>query len=108
MEESPFKEETRQYPIDFVYPFIDKYMVNIQIPEGYAVESLPENLSSKLSEDDISSFKYIAKQNGSYIQLVISFNFKYSFVPADQYEGFKQYFNSYVDKMSEKIVLKKL
>ncbi|WP_353779589.1 DUF3857 domain-containing protein [Winogradskyella sp. 3972H.M.0a.05] len=108
IEETPFKEETRDYPIDFVHPFSQNYMVNIMLPEGYEVESLPESVSYKLSEDNISDYKYTIMQNGNYIQLRIGFNFNYSFVPANDYTAFRQYFNAYIEKISEKIVLKRI
>lgn len=107
-EESPFKEETRTYPIDFVYPFSEKYTINIMIPDGYELDYLPESIASKLSEDNISTFKYLIKKNGAYIQLRYNFDFNYSVVPVLDYVAFRQYFNAYLEKLSEKIVLKKV
>ena len=107
VEESPFKEETRTYPIDFVYPFSNKFMINIMIPEGYEVEYLPQSSASKLSEENISSYKYISKRNNNLIQLNINFDFNYSVVPVDNYVAFKEYFNTYLEKISDKIVFKK-
>ncbi|MEM6724820.1 MAG: DUF3857 domain-containing protein, partial [Bacteroidota bacterium] len=42
-EENPFKKETRNFPIDFPYPFSETYVVAIDIPEGYEVEELPNS-----------------------------------------------------------------
>ena len=108
IEESPFKEETRTYPIDFIYPFKDTYIINITIPDGYAVDYLPSSSAAKLSDDNLSSYKYMIINNGKSIQLNINFDFNTSLVSVDMYKGFRQYFNSYLDKISEKIILKKI
>src|SRR6476620_4264656 len=39
--ENPFKQETREYPIDFVFPNQEKYNISLTIPPGYVVEVLP-------------------------------------------------------------------
>jgi len=39
--ENPFKLEERNYPIDFVFPWQEKYMTSITIPDGYEITSLP-------------------------------------------------------------------
>lgn len=106
-EDSPFKEETRDYPIDFVYPFSNKFMVNIKIPDGYEIDHLPESSASSLSDDKISIYKYLIKQNGNFIQLNVSFDYKKSLVPSKDYKAFKSYYNSYITKLSDKIILKK-
>lgn len=106
-DENPFKEETRDYPIDFVHPHLDKYMVNIMIPEGYEVEALPENINYKLPEDE-GNYSYLIKKNGKYLQLSIAFNYANSLVLSSRYQTFRAFFNSYIEKTSEKIVLKKI
>ena len=106
-DDNPFKEETRDYPIDFVYPYLDKYMVNILLPEGYEVEALPENINYKLPEDG-GNYSYLIKKNGNYLQLSIVFNYPNSLVLSSRYQAFRAFFNSYIEKASEKIVLKKI
>ena len=39
--ENPFKPETRGYPIDFGFPMKDRCIINVSLPEGYVVESIP-------------------------------------------------------------------
>lgn len=40
-EQNPFTQETREFPIDYIYPRQDRYMINIRIPQGYIIESIP-------------------------------------------------------------------
>ena len=47
--ENPFKLEKREFPVDFGYPSSTKYMININLPEGYKVESAPSPISISLT-----------------------------------------------------------
>nr|WP_262921515.1 DUF3857 domain-containing protein [Psychroserpens algicola] len=105
-EDNPFKQETRNFPIDLTYPFSDKYIINIMIPEGYAIESLPQ--SGKIQFNDVGDFTYLSKQNGSFLQLTVSLNMKTSIILAQDYETFKEFYSKVIEKQSEKIVLKKI
>ncbi len=105
-EENPFKQETRNYPIDFQFPIADKYMANIMIPEGYVVESLPKSEGFSFN-DTVGKFSYLIKENGKYLQLVINFDINSSFILAEDYPYFKDFYKFLTEKQAEKIVLKK-
>jgi hypothetical protein len=106
-EHNPFKQEIREYPVDFGYPFLDKYTVNIDIPEGYVVETLPK--SSQLNmEDNIGSFKFISNAMGNKIQLSITHQINTPIVPSEYYSMLKEYYQGMIAKETEKIVLKKV
>jgi hypothetical protein len=36
--ENPFQQEVREYPVDYGFPSQKKNTINIQIPDGYAIE----------------------------------------------------------------------
>ena len=105
-EENPFKQKNRNFPIDLMYPFSDKYMINIMIPEGYEVESISENEQVKFS--NIADFTYLANVNGSFLQLTVSLNINTSLILAQDYKLFKDFYTKIIEKQSEKIVLKKI
>tara|TARA_R110002051_G_scaffold145240_1_gene218159 strand:+ start:125410 stop:127398 length:1989 start_codon:yes stop_codon:yes gene_type:complete len=104
--ESPFKLAQRNYPIDFVVPFEDKYLVNIALPEGYKVEALPETLAIEFKGGE-SKFVYIAKLNGKYLQLKVEFEVNNPYISPADYESFKAFFEKTVEKQAEQIVLTK-
>jgi transglutaminase-like putative cysteine protease len=107
IKENPFKQEIREYPIDFGFPMIDKYTINMQIPEGYMVESMPANISMAIV-DDFSSFKYISVNNGNTIQSIITSTINAAIIPANYYADLKSFYKAMIDKLNEKIVLKKI
>ena len=105
--ENPFKSETRNYSIDLSFPFNDKYVVNIMIPEGYQVESLPQSKKIEFNGDQ-GAFTYIVNQNGNFLQVNVNFIMKTSIVRSYDYKEFKKFYSSIVETQNEKIVLKKI
>jgi ribosomal protein L24 len=104
---NPFQQEAREYPVDFGYPFIDKYTVSIIIPEGYMVEVLPKATQLDL-EGNIGKFQYIVSATENKIQLAISHQINTSIVSAEYYLMLKNYYQIMIAKETEKIVLKKV
>ena len=104
--ESPFKPETRLYPIDFGFPMKDRYIVNIDLPEGYKVESLPENAVFNLGEDT-GSFRYLISQVGNKLQLSVELSINKSFIAAEEYGNLKKFYELLIAKENEKVVLSK-
>ncbi|MEH6535385.1 MAG: DUF3857 domain-containing protein [Psychroserpens sp.] len=105
--ESPFKLEERKYPIDFIFPFEDKYVINIMLPENYQVESLPESQAFEFKNND-AKFTYFIKENGKFLQLTIIFEMNSSLINSTDYTLFKDFFEKIVEKQGEQIVLKKV
>lgn len=107
LKENPFKQEVREYPVDFGHPWEEKYNVSIKIPQGYVVETLPETMNITTGEG-IGFFKYIIVDNGGNIQVSIVASINSAIVSSDFYEVLKDFFQQMIDKQNEKIVLKKV
>lgn len=105
--ENPFKQDDRVYPIDFVYAFNEKYQVNVMIPDGFMVESLPQSSVIQF-QGRSADFKYIAEQNGNMLQFMITFDLSQSFILPAEYADFKEFYQQITEKQTEKIVLKKI
>lgn len=104
---NPFKQETREYPIDFVYPHQDKYMINILIPKGYVVESLPKSVKLAM-EQNIGAFSFNISSIENKIQVVATFDINYANISPEYYETLKSFYKAFIEKQNEKIVLKKV
>lgn len=107
LEENPFKANTRQYPIDFNYPMKDRYVILINIPEGYKVESKPESAKFVLN-NNAGIFSYIIDEMGGKLQISVNLAINQPVVSADSYVDIKKFFQAMVDKENEKIVLSKV
>jgi hypothetical protein len=105
--ENPFKQELRQYPVDFGYPFQNKLNITIEIPDGYAVETIPEGLNIACV-DGIGTFKYVIGNTGSKIQIIMTSEISKAIVSANYYQALKGFFQIMLEKQNEKIVLTKI
>ncbi|MBX2872750.1 MAG: DUF3857 domain-containing protein [Saprospiraceae bacterium] len=105
--ENPFQLEQRDYPIDFAYPFEERYVVSVIIPEGYAVEELPVSTSLNLP-NNAGKFEYKASHLSGKIQLMLTVLLYETTFSPDQYVDLKALFDQMVTKRSEQIVFKKI
>ncbi len=104
---NPFRQQTRDYPVDFVYPNQEKFNVTLSIPDGYTVESLPSVLNLSMP-NGLGTFKYVIQAKDKNVQLALNYDMNEAIIPADHYEALKDFYQKMVDKQNEKIVLKKI
>ena len=105
--ENPFKLEKREYPVDFGYPWEDKCNVNIEIPEGYAVESIPEPVSMVLPEN-LGAFKYNIIASGNQVRVATSVRINTAVISTLAYTSLKEFYKLMIEKQTERVVLKKI
>ena len=101
---NPFKPETREYPIDYGYPMKNRYIVNIALPEGYKVESLPQDAVFNLGEN-IGNYRYLISNMGDKLQLSVELSINHAFIAAEEYVNLKKFYELLIEKENEKVVL---
>ena len=104
--ENPFKTETRTFPIDFVAPRTKKAILTYMLPQGYTIEELPRSLRIS-TPDKMISYTYVAKAQGSMIQILSSLNIKKAFFNQTEYLQLKNFFDEVLAKQAEQIIIKK-
>ncbi|HBD27001.1 transglutaminase [Flavobacterium sp.] len=107
MKENPFKQESREYPVDFVFPNQDNYKISLTIPEGYTVETLPASKVIAMP-DNMAKFSYEISKSNNQIQLSYIFDTNNVIIENGYYETLKNFFKELVNKNNEHIVLKKI
>ena len=105
--ENPFKLEERTYPIDFGAPWKEKYTINIQIPEGFKAETIPDNVAYALP-DNLGTYKFVCIEKNNKLQILSSIAINNSILPAHYYSSIKEFYKKMIDKQNEKIVLTKI
>jgi len=106
MTENPFKSSNRIYPIFFDFPEEKLKSVNIMVPKGYKVVSVPESSVINLGQD-WGQFRFIVQHSGSIIRVTSKVNInKTAFAPSE-YEFLKKFYDNIIKKQSEAIVLEK-
>ena len=91
-EENPFLEEERHYPIDFGYPVTYKYQINIALPEGYKVHSLPEKVAIVVGENNAATFQFNHQQTETTVSFSFNLSLNYSYFQATEYTYLKDLF----------------
>lgn len=102
-----FQSITREYPIDFPYPYGVSYMFSMDIPEGYAVEQVPENALIKFPGLD-ATLKVMTNVSESEIMLMFNYTQNNMVGQVEDYPAIRalwQYINEVYESM---IVLKKI
>lgn len=105
-DENPFKQPKREYPVEFPYPFKDQFILNLTIPDGYAVEEMPKSVKISLL-DAAGNFQYLSSFKGNVIQLVIKIQLDQLRFESEDYSAVKEFFNQIAVKSAEQVVLKK-
>jgi hypothetical protein len=103
---NPFKSADRKYPVEMPYAMDEVYTLNIDVPQGYAVDEMPKSAKVLFNSDE-GFFEYLLQANGDMIQFRsrIKLN-KANFTPED-YATLRDFFAFIVKKQSEQIVFKK-
>lgn len=107
IDQNPFKQEARQYPVDFTFPQQDKFQISISLPENYIVESFPAALNLGFSDKSLS-YLFNISHSGRQIQIISQLDLKTNIISPVDYEELKAFFAEIVKKQTEKIVLKKV
>lgn len=105
--ENPFKSAKRFYPVEMPYALDETYILQMQVPEGYAIDEMPRQMVLKLNEQEDGLFEYRISESNGYISLRSRLRFKRSFFQPDEYEMLREFFNLVVKKHTEQIVFKK-
>ena len=103
---NPFKLEERTFPVDFVYPFSKRKMVNIKLPVGYEVKSVPKPLSIALP-NNLGAYTYNIQETAGSINVMVKIDVNSAVIKAENYPELKEFYKQRVLKETEKIVLVK-
>lgn len=107
MKSNPFRLEKRDYPVDYGVKSDDFYYAKINLPEDYAVESVPEEISIILP-GRAAEYIYSAKVVGNLISVRSQLKINQTIFTAEHYAELKNFYDLVVKKQSEQIVLKRV
>jgi hypothetical protein len=99
-----FNMEERTYPIFYPFNAIDKMHVRYNIPKGFRVTHLPEDLSL---DNGIFSLKRTFKKGRGYIIMEEIEETKRTELPKEEYQRLKEFNDALPKKTTQRIVLTK-
>ncbi len=97
----------RLYPVDFPYPWVERFITTIKIPEGYAVEELPESTVVRTPDNQASVMLAAEDKGDGTISVNFSINMAKTFYEAKDYEQLRQIFENIIAMQEATIVLKR-
>jgi len=105
---NPFLAPERHYPIDFGYHRSYEFNLNLKIPEGYRVKSIPDNKRIALPENlGLLRFECLSSNEKS-VSVLFSLKLNASHYNSDMYAGVQEIFKQAVEAQTNNyIVLEK-
>jgi len=104
--ENPLKSLQRSFPVDLPYPVKMNYVVNLQLPAGYAVEELPEAAKIALPQEAGKISFSCSKANAQMVQLQLKMNLSKPQFTAEDYPSLRKFFDLAAEKTQLQLVLK--
>lgn len=104
---NPFKALTRSYPVEMPFKSSETYILNMEVPEGYAIDEMPKGARIKFNEND-GMFEYLIGKVGKSLQLRCSLKMNIANFSIDDYATLRDFYGFIVQKQSEQIVFKKI
>ena len=101
------RNENRIHPIEILRGFTNNDQFNFKIPEGYAVEALPEAISI---DSDFGSFKLSVQESEEVPGILVvkrSLSVNQGYWPADRFDDFREFLNKINMLSNQKAVLVK-
>ncbi|RUT80120.1 DUF3857 domain-containing protein [Ancylomarina longa] len=105
-ESNPFTLEERKYPVDYGYPIDKTFMLELTVPEGYALETTPTPVRISLPGKS-GQYLYSVAQNGNKIIVTSRFKINKRQFLFNEYANLKEFYNLVVAKNAEMLVIKK-
>ena len=105
-ETNPFTSEARFSDIFFGANQKFTQVVNINLPEGYDLESLPKNTTMIMPDTSII-FRRIAQAGDGKFSMRTTIEFKKPFYKVTDYDIFREFFKRFFDLLNEQVVIRK-
>lgn len=101
--ENPLKLATREYPVNFPYPFKTQSLVFIEKPEGYVPDELPKSIRLNLPNGG-GKFEYLVNDAGAKISVITKLELKQLVFQPEEYETIKNFIDLIIEKQGEQLV----
>ena len=102
---NPFTASERNYPVDFGYPMKYQYVLNVKIPDGYNVKSIPENKNFSLPDNGGVLKLNVSDNKSDTLNLFFTFDLNSAHYSNAYYAGLKQFFNEAVKSQSQSLIV---
>ena len=106
IDENPFNEKERLYPISFPYLFTVTWNFTLTLPEGYKVSEIPDE-ETIATPDNMLRLVYTTKHMDNIIQVSAQMNILMRQFDPESYDDLKTFYKEIIKKMKEPVKVKK-
>ena len=99
-----FKQTNRTLPIDLNELITKRFIIELNIPDGYEIEFIPQSLNIS---NDIMKISYLPEVNENKITIDATYGFTNYIYPAKVYPKLKKDYAQMLSKFTEMIVFSK-
>ncbi|MGC9151437.1 MAG: DUF3857 domain-containing protein [Microbacter sp.] len=104
---NPFKAEKRVLPVEFDYPFTDLTQVEMTLPKGYAIESLPKSEKTSIKQND-AMFRYLFQHENDHLKMMVILSMNETIFPVDEYNYLRDFWANLTAQENQKMILKRI
>ncbi len=99
--------EKRLYPVDFAYPWQQRYISTITLPEGYVIDELPDSQRITSEDGTINCTFAIQEKGSNQLSLNFTVSVNRTVYQPSEYGALKQIFKMIIDFQDTTLVLKR-
>lgn len=107
LSKSSYQYDNRSYPLEFGTLMSQTKSIRIKIPEGYKVESLPQE-KQFLIDGNHAGYVYKVVEKDGYIEAATLYQVNQSILPATYYKSMKDLENQQINTENQQVALIKL
>ena len=99
--------EQRTLPVDFPYPWEQRYVANVILPEGYALEDAPQPVRIGTEDGSVTASYSVTENGGNNLTLMITVKLSRTLYSATEYRTLREMFRRIIEMQESPLVLKK-
>ena len=99
--------ERRTLPVDFPYPWEQRYVANVILPEGYTLEDAPQPVRIGTEDGSVTASYSVSQNAGSNLTLMLTVKLSRTLYPATEYRTLREMFRRIIEMQESPLVLKK-
>lgn len=107
MAENPFPSPERRFPVDLGSPLNETLMLDVTVPAGYVIETVPAPLNLRSPDGHVrAQFRCTPAEDGRSVQISSALLLTRTAFEPQEYSGLRTIYSSLVAKHAEPLVLK--
>jgi hypothetical protein len=106
MQENPFKDRTRKFPVDYGYQRSYKTAINFTIPDGYEIKEKPMDRTLYVGNDFLVYYRQVLVDK-NVLRIVVKMEVRKTDIPERYYDDLKSFYTAIIAAEAEQVVLER-